>query len=147
MARYTLFIAMSQLFNDEVTPMKSENQIKTYGADDLAKLDNTIAKMKSEPSVRTVKLTARQVIAARIDDINKVREQGYTFEDVQSRFAAIGFDVNVNTLKSYVAAANKAAASTKAKRKPKSKSKVQEAPVATSADTPVITNPNQGVHP
>lgn len=46
--------------------MKSENQIKTYGADALAKLDATIAKMQSEPSVRTVMLTARQVIAARI---------------------------------------------------------------------------------
>jgi hypothetical protein len=127
--------------------VKSENQIKTYGADELAKLDNTIAKMKSEPSVRTVMLTARQVIAARIDDINKVREQGYTFEDVQARFAAIGFDINVNTLKSYVAAANKAAASIKGKRRPKSKSIVQVAPVATSADTSVTSNPNQGVHP
>ena len=123
--------------------MKSENTIKTYGADDLAKLDNTIAKMRSEPSVRTVRLTARQVIAARIDDINKVREQGYTFEDVQARFAAIGFDINVNTLKSYVAAANKAAASTKAKRRPKSKSTVQLTPVATSADTSATSNPNQ----
>lgn len=127
--------------------MKSENPIKTYGADALAKLDTTIAKMKSEPSARTVMLTARQVIAARIDDINKLREQGYTFEDVQARFAAIGFEINVNTLKSYVAAANKAAASIKAKRRPKSKSTVQLAPVATSADTSVITsvisNPNQ----
>ena len=123
--------------------MKSENQIKTYGADALAKLDATIAKMQSEPSVRTVMLTARQVIAARIADINKVREQGYTFEDVQARFAAIGFEINVNTLKSYVAAANKAAASTKAKRRPKSKSTVQLTPVAMSADTPVISNPNQ----
>ena len=123
--------------------MKSENQIKTYGADALAKLDNTIARMKSEPSIRTVMLTARQVVAARITDINKIREQGYTFEDVQARFAAIGFDINVNTLKSYVAAANKTAASTKAKRKPKSKSKVQATPVAMSADTPVVSNPNQ----
>ena len=123
--------------------MKSENPIKTYGADALAKLDNTIAKMKSEPSIRTVMLTARQVIAARIADINKLREQGYTFEDVQARFAAIGFEINVNTLKSYVAAANKAAASIKAKRRPKSKSTVQLAPVATSADTSVVSNPNQ----
>ena len=123
--------------------MKSENSIKTYNADDLAKLDNTIAKMKSEPSVRTVMLTARQVVAARITDINKIREQGYTFEDVQARFAAIGFDINVNTLKSYVSAANKTAASTKAKRRPKSKSTVQVAPVATSADTSVTSNPNQ----
>jgi hypothetical protein len=101
--------------------------------------------MKSEPSVRTVMLTARQVVAARITDINKIREQGYTFEDVQSRFAAIGFDINVNTLKSYVSAANKAAATTKAKRKPKSKSTVQVTPVATSANTSVVTSfiPNQ----
>lgn len=134
---------MSQLFNQEVKPMKSENQIKTYGADALAKLDATIAKMQSEPSVRTVMLTARQVIAARIADINKVREQGYTFEDVQARFAAIGFEINVNTLKSYVAAANKAASSIKARRRPKSKSTVQVAPVAASADTSVISNPNQ----
>ena len=123
--------------------MKSENPIKIYGADALAKLDATIAKMQSEPSIRTVMLTARQVIAARIDDINKLREQGYTFEDVQARFAAIGFEINVNTLKSYVAAANKAAASIKAKRRPKSKSTVQVAPVATSADTSVTSNPNQ----
>lgn len=88
-------------------------------------------------------LTARQVIAARIADINKVREQGYTFEDVQARFAAIGFEINVNTLKSYVAAANKAASSIKARRRPKSKSTVQVAPVAASADTSVISNPNQ----
>lgn len=123
--------------------MKSENPIKTYDADVLAKLDTTIAKMQSEPSVRTVRLTARQVIAARIDDINRVREQGYTFEDVQARFAAIGFAINVNTLKSYVAAANKAAASIKAKRRPKSKSTVQLTPVTTSADTSVTSNPNQ----
>ena len=123
--------------------MKSENQIKTYGADELAKLDNTISKMKSEPSVRTVMLTARQVIAARINDINAIREQGYTFEDVQARFAAIGFEINVNTLKSYVSATNKAAAATKAKRKPKSKSKVQVTPVATSDDTPVVSYLNQ----
>ena len=134
---------MSQLFNKEVKPMKSENPIKTYDADVLAKLDTTIAKMQSEPSIRTVMLTARQVIAARIADINKLREQGYTFEDVQARFAAIGFEINVNTLKSYVAAANKAAASIKAKRRPKSKSTVQLAPVATSADTSVVSNPNQ----
>ena len=123
--------------------MKNENTIKTYSTDELAKLDNTIAKMKSEPSVRTVMLTARQVVAGRIADINAIREQGYTFEDVQARFAAIGFDINVNTLKSYVSAANKAAASTKAKRKPKSKSTVQVTPVATSPDTPVVSNPNQ----
>ena len=123
--------------------MKSENPIKIYGADALAKLDATIAKMQSEPSIRTVMLTARQVIAARIDDINKLREQGYTFEDVQARFAAIGFEINVNTLKSYVASANKAAASIKAKRRPKSESTVQLAPVATSADTSVVSNPNQ----
>ena len=134
---------MSQLFNKEVKPMKSENPIKIYGADALAKLDATIAKMQSEPSIRTVMLTARQVIAARIDDINKLREQGYTFEDVQARFAAIGFEINVNTLKSYVAAANKAASSIKARRRPKSKSTVQVAPVAASADTSVISNPNQ----
>ena len=119
------------------------NTIKTYTADDLAKLDNTIAKMKSEPSVRTVMLTARQVVAARITDINTIREQGYTFEDVQSRFAAIGFDINVNTLKSYVAAANKAAAGTKGKRKPKSKSTTQVTPVVTSVDTSVTSNPYQ----
>ena len=123
--------------------MKSEKSIKTYGSDELAKLDNTISKMKSEPSVRTVNLTARQVIAARITDINKIREQGYTFEDVQARFAAIGFEINVNTLKSYVAAANKAAASTKTKRKPKSKSKVQATPVVTAVDTSVTSNYNQ----
>ena len=123
--------------------MKSENSIKTYNADDLAKLDNTIAKMKSEPSVRTVMLTARQVVAARITDINAIRGQGYTFEDVQARFAAIGFEINVNTLKSYVAAANKTAAGTKAKRKPKSKSKVQATPVVTSVDTTVTSNPYQ----
>ena len=119
------------------------NTIKTYSADDLAKLDNTIAKMKSEPSVRTVMLTARQVVAARITDINTIREQGYTFEDVQARFAAIGFEINVNTLKSYVAAANKAASSIKARRRPKSKSTVQVAPVAASADTSVTSNCNQ----
>lgn len=123
--------------------MKSENSIKTYNADDLAKLDNTIAKMKSEPSVRTVMLTARQVVAARITDINTIREQGYTFEDVQARFAAIGFDINVNTLKSYVSAANKTAASTKAKRKPKSKSTTRVTPDVTSADTSVTSNFNQ----
>ena len=127
--------------------MKSENTIKTYNTEDLVKLDNTIAKMKSEPSVRTVMLTARQVVAARIDDINKIREQGYTFEDVQARFAAIGFDINVNTLKSYVSAANKAATATKAKRKPKSKSTpkstTQVTPVATSADIPVVSTPNR----
>ena len=123
--------------------MKSENTIKTYNADDLAKLDNTIAKMKSEPSVRTVMLTARQVVAARITDINAIREQGYTFEDVQARFAAIGFEINVNTLKSYVSAANKAAAGTKAKRKPKSKSTTRVTPDVTSADTSVTSNYNQ----
>ena len=123
--------------------MKSENPIKTYDADVLAKLDTTIAKMQSEPSIRTVMLTARQVIAARIDDINKLREQGYTFDDVQARFAAVGFAITVNTLKSYVAAANKAAASIKAKRRPKSKSIVQLAPFASSSDTSVMTNPNQ----
>ena len=125
--------------------MKSEKSIKTYGADELAKLDNTIARMKSEPSVRTVMLTARQVVAARITDINKIREQGYTFEDVQARFADIGFDINVNTLKAYVAAANKAAAPKKAKRKPKSKSTAQVTPVVTSANTSVVTSfiPNQ----
>ena len=125
--------------------MKTENTIKTYGADELAKLDNTIAKMKSEPSVRTVMLTARQVVAARIADINAIREQGYTFEDVQARFAAIGFEINVNTLKSYVSAANKAAAATKAKRKPKSKSTTQVTPVVTPVDTSAVTSviPNQ----
>jgi hypothetical protein len=124
------------------TIMKSEKSIKTYGADELAELDDTLTKMQSEPSVRTVNLTARQVIAARIADINKIREQGYTFEDVQARFAAIGFEINVNTLKAYVAAANKAAAPTKAKRKAKSKTTVQSVPVDTAVNTSVTSNPN-----
>lgn len=74
----------------------------------MAKLDATIAKMQVNHPFELSCSQARQVIAARIADINKVREQGYTFEDVQARFAAIGFEINVNTLKSYVAAANKA---------------------------------------
>ena len=125
--------------------MKSENTIKKYNADDLAELDNIITEMKSEPSVRIVNLTARQVVAARIDDINAIREQGYTFEDIQARLADIGFDINVNTLKSYVAAANKAAAPKKAKRRSKSKSTVQVTPVDTSANASVVTSviPNQ----
>ena len=125
--------------------MKSENTIKKYNADDLAELDNIITEMKSEPSVRIVNLTARQVVAARIDDINAIREQGYTFEDIQARLADIGFDINVNTLKSYVAAANKAAAPTKAKRRSKPKSAAQSTPVDTPVDTSVVTSviPNQ----
>lgn len=77
---------------------ETANKQKRYREEDVERLSGGLASL---PEKKKSDLSKREVIARMADEIQGAMERGYSLEDIHAYLNDQGFDLNLNTLRTY----------------------------------------------